>query len=122
LAELRQKMAEKRAKKAEEDAKEHKISETIRRKAGQVRRTIILQSFIPTFEKDLGQIKEELEKKQALKEAEQKKKGASGHILISSTSSMSHCTSRQDRGCPSQSRCQSPDRGRQKGTRREIRP
>ena len=65
MAELRQKMAEKRAKKAEEDAKEHKISETIRRKAGQVRRTIILQSFIPTFEKDLGQIKEELEKKEA---------------------------------------------------------
>ncbi|KAJ7173705.1 ubiquitin-related domain-containing protein [Mycena filopes] len=58
LADLRQKMIEKREKKAIEDAKEQKISETIRRKAG----------------KDMGQIKEDMEKRQALKEAEQKKK------------------------------------------------
>ncbi|KAJ7035569.1 ubiquitin-related domain-containing protein [Mycena alexandri] len=58
LAELRQKMAEKREKKAIEDAKESKISETIRRKAG----------------KDMGAIKEDMEKRQALKDAEQKKK------------------------------------------------
>ncbi|KAJ7089846.1 ubiquitin-related domain-containing protein [Mycena belliarum] len=58
LAELRQKMIEKREKKAIEDAKEQKASETIRRKAG----------------KDLGQIKEDMEKRQAMKDAEQKKK------------------------------------------------
>ncbi|KAJ7708813.1 DNA-binding protein [Mycena rosella] len=58
LAELRQKMIEKREKKAIEDAKEQKVSETIRRKAG----------------KDMGQIKEDMEKRQAMKDAEQKKK------------------------------------------------
>ncbi|KAJ7132325.1 ubiquitin-related domain-containing protein [Mycena epipterygia] len=58
LEELRQKMIEKREKKAIEDAKEQKVSETIRRKAG----------------KDMGQIKEDMEKRQALKDAEQKKK------------------------------------------------
>ncbi|KAJ7497953.1 ubiquitin-related domain-containing protein [Mycena galericulata] len=58
LAELRQKMIEKREKKAIEDAKEQKASETLRRKAG----------------KDMGQIKEDMEKRQALKDAEQKKK------------------------------------------------
>lgn len=36
IAELRQKMTAKRAKKAEEEAKEHKINENIRRKAGKV--------------------------------------------------------------------------------------
>ncbi|KAJ7777421.1 ubiquitin-related domain-containing protein [Mycena metata] len=58
LAELRQKMTEKRERKAIEDAKEAKISETIRRKSG----------------KDMGAIKEDMEKRQALKDAEQKKK------------------------------------------------
>ncbi|KAJ7885982.1 ubiquitin-related domain-containing protein [Mycena leptocephala] len=58
LAELRQKMAEKRERKVIEDAKEQKASETLRRKAG----------------KDMGAIKEEMEKRQALKDAEQKKK------------------------------------------------
>ncbi|KAJ6474682.1 ubiquitin-related domain-containing protein [Mycena vitilis] len=58
LADLRQKMAEKREKKAIEDAKEHKASEALRRKAG----------------KDMGSIKEDMEKRQAMKDAEQKKK------------------------------------------------
>ncbi|KAJ7272704.1 DNA-binding protein [Mycena haematopus] len=58
LAELREKMAAKRANKAIEEAKELKINETIRRKTG----------------KDMGAIKEEMEKRQALKDAEQKKK------------------------------------------------
>ncbi|KAF7357039.1 hypothetical protein MVEN_01040700 [Mycena venus] len=58
LAELRQKMAEKRANKAIEEAKEAKANETLRRKTG----------------KDMGAIKEEMEKRQALKDAEQKKK------------------------------------------------
>lgn len=60
LAELREKMAIKRAKKAEEEARENKVNEAIRRKAG----------------KDLVQIKEDLKLKQAMQEAEQKKRGA----------------------------------------------
>ncbi|KII86020.1 hypothetical protein PLICRDRAFT_165647 [Plicaturopsis crispa FD-325 SS-3] len=58
LAELREKMAIKRAKKAEEEARENKVNEAIRRKAG----------------KDLVQIKEDLKLKQAMQEAEQKKR------------------------------------------------
>ncbi|KAG5653611.1 hypothetical protein H0H81_011983 [Sphagnurus paluster] len=58
LAELREKMAQKRALKAIEDAKEQKATEALRRKAG----------------KDMNQIKEELKVKQALQEAEQKKR------------------------------------------------
>ncbi|KAJ7355800.1 ubiquitin-related domain-containing protein [Mycena albidolilacea] len=58
LAELREKMAAKRATKAVEEAKEAKANETLRRKTG----------------KDMGAIKEEMEKRQALKDAEQKKK------------------------------------------------
>ncbi|KAJ7230668.1 ubiquitin-related domain-containing protein, partial [Mycena pura] len=58
LAELRQKMEEKRQKKAAEEAEERKAGEQLRRKAG----------------KDLGQLKEDMERKQALKDAEQKKK------------------------------------------------
>ncbi|KAF7289462.1 hypothetical protein HMN09_01340200 [Mycena chlorophos] len=58
LAELRAKMAEKRANKAIEDAKEAKSSEMLRRKAG----------------KDMGALKEEMEKRQALQDAEKKKR------------------------------------------------
>ncbi|KAJ7065282.1 ubiquitin-related domain-containing protein [Mycena amicta] len=58
LAELREKMAEKRAKKAIEEAKESKTSEAIRRKAG----------------KDMGAVKDEMEKRQAIQEAEKKKR------------------------------------------------
>ncbi|KIM25401.1 hypothetical protein M408DRAFT_331168 [Serendipita vermifera MAFF 305830] len=58
LAELREKMAEKRAKKSVIDAEEQKANEALRRKAG----------------KDAGRIKEDLQLKEALKEAEQKKR------------------------------------------------
>ncbi|KAF7317778.1 hypothetical protein MKEN_00865600 [Mycena kentingensis (nom. inval.)] len=58
LAELRAKMAEKRGLKAIEDAKEAKESEKIRRKAG----------------KDIGALREEMEKRQLLQEAEKKKR------------------------------------------------
>ncbi|KAG6879933.1 hypothetical protein C0992_009289 [Termitomyces sp. T32_za158] len=51
-------MAEKRARRAVEDAKEQKASEALRRKAG----------------KDMNKIKEELKLKQAQQEAEQKKR------------------------------------------------
>ncbi|KAM6497236.1 Ubiquitin-related domain containing protein [Amanita muscaria] len=58
LEELRDKMAEKRAQKAAEEAKEHQANETLRRKAG----------------KDMNKIKEDLKLKQALQEAEAKKR------------------------------------------------
>jgi len=58
LIELRAKMAEKRSHKAEEELKEQKASENIRRKSG----------------KEMNQFKEDLKVKQAMKDAEQKKK------------------------------------------------
>ncbi|KAJ7582285.1 hypothetical protein C8J56DRAFT_957469 [Mycena floridula] len=58
LAELKEKMTEKRAKKEEERRKEDKINEAIRRKAG----------------KDLNKMKEELQAKEVLKEVEAKKR------------------------------------------------
>ncbi|KAF8720831.1 hypothetical protein AX14_010685 [Amanita brunnescens Koide BX004] len=58
LAELREKMAQKKVQKAEEDAKENKANEALRRKAG----------------KDMNKIKEELKVKQAMQEAEAKKR------------------------------------------------
>ncbi|KAF7309502.1 hypothetical protein MIND_00321000 [Mycena indigotica] len=58
LAELRAKMVEKRANKAVEEAKEAKASEMIRRKAG----------------KDMGALKDEMEKRQAIQDAEKKKR------------------------------------------------
>ncbi|PPQ79630.1 hypothetical protein CVT25_003215 [Psilocybe cyanescens] len=61
LEELREKMTEKRSKKALEEAKEHKANEALRRKAG----------------KDMNKIKEDLQLKQAMKEAEAKKRGLS---------------------------------------------
>ncbi|KAK7062536.1 hypothetical protein VNI00_000024 [Paramarasmius palmivorus] len=58
LAELRAKMAEKRARKAVVEAEENKANEALRRKAG----------------KDMNKIKEELQAKEAIKEAEQKRR------------------------------------------------
>ncbi|KAH9991102.1 hypothetical protein BJV77DRAFT_1060790 [Russula vinacea] len=58
LAELRDKMSEKRARKAAEEAKEAKANELIRRKAG----------------KEAAQIKEDLKNKQILKDLEAKRR------------------------------------------------
>ncbi|KAF4569543.1 hypothetical protein EYR40_008520 [Pleurotus pulmonarius] len=58
LAELREKLAQKRALKAVEEAKEAKANEALRRKSG----------------KEMDQIKENLKVKQALKEAEERKR------------------------------------------------
>lgn len=58
LEELHQKLAAKRAVKAQEEAKEAKANEAIKRKQG----------------KDLNKIKEELKAKEMIKEAEQKRK------------------------------------------------
>ncbi|KAH9057437.1 ubiquitin-related domain-containing protein [Lactarius vividus] len=61
LIELREKMNEKRARKAAEEAKEAKANELIRRKAG----------------KEASQIKEDLKNKQILKDLEAKRRGSS---------------------------------------------
>ncbi|KAH0836830.1 ubiquitin-related domain-containing protein [Lanmaoa asiatica] len=58
LAELRAKMAAKRAVKSEQDAKEAKANENLRRKQG----------------KDMNKIKEELKAKEIVKEAEQRRR------------------------------------------------
>ncbi|KAK4687826.1 UBX domain-containing protein 1/4, partial [Tremellales sp. Uapishka_1] len=58
LADLRKKLAEKRARQAGEQAKENKANESLRRMAG----------------RDASKIKEDLEVKEALKEAERKKR------------------------------------------------
>ncbi|KAK1230912.1 hypothetical protein PQX77_005990 [Marasmius sp. AFHP31] len=63
LAELRAKMADKRAKKSVEDAADQKANEALRRKAG----------------KDMGKIQDDLKAKEAIKEAEQKRRGAQFH-------------------------------------------
>ncbi|EIW59780.1 uncharacterized protein TRAVEDRAFT_28791 [Trametes versicolor FP-101664 SS1] len=58
LADLREKLAQKRAVKAKEDAKENLANEAIRRKAG----------------RDINEIREEMQQKELLKEAEKKRK------------------------------------------------
>ncbi|KAJ3881561.1 ubiquitin-related domain-containing protein [Lentinula edodes] len=58
LAELRAKMAEKRSRKTIEEAAEQKANEQLRRKAG----------------KDLHKVREDLQAKEAIKEAQQKKR------------------------------------------------
>ncbi|THG96071.1 hypothetical protein EW026_g5690 [Hermanssonia centrifuga] len=62
LAELRDKMAAKRAVKAKEEAKEHKANEAIRRKSGKC------------DPKDINEIREELKQKEIIKEAEAKRR------------------------------------------------
>jgi len=58
LAELQKKLVEKRSKKTQEEIQESKANENLRRKAG----------------KDLNKLREEIQTKQALKEAEDKKR------------------------------------------------
>jgi len=58
LAELRQKLAEKRAKQSKEDVQANKANEALRMKAGQ----------------DVGKMKEDMEAKEAIKEADRKKR------------------------------------------------
>lgn len=80
LEELRQKMAEKRAKKAVEEAQENKVNDALRRKAGKVR-VVRLSDENPSliFGKDMNKIKEDLRLKEAIKEAQAKKRG---NILV----------------------------------------
>jgi predicted ribosome quality control (RQC) complex YloA/Tae2 family protein len=54
LAELRQKMAEKRERKTIEDAKEQKASETLRRKAGKVCLIRFISAALSTVSRTWG--------------------------------------------------------------------
>ena len=84
-------MAEKRAKRTLEEAQENKVNEALRRKAGKVRVICLCDSEIFTNfgGKDMNKIKEDLKLKEAIKEAEAKKRGiylcwrTSDHLLIS---------------------------------------
>ena len=85
LAELREKMTEKRARKAAEEAKEVKANELIRRKAGKVRTLLDRappssptdQSLLTHHQQEASQIKEDLKNKQILKDLEEKRRGSS---------------------------------------------
>ncbi len=79
-------MAAKRAVKAKEEAKENKANEAIRRKAGRVRRSPFeLPSMpndvsicvYPACVQDIQEIREEMQQKELLKEAEAKRRGMS---------------------------------------------
>lgn len=77
MIELREKMAAKRAIKEKESMKESKISENIRRKAGKVRRPFHDFPYLTSDSlQDMGKIKEDLQLKEANKEAAQKKRGS----------------------------------------------
>ena len=74
LADLHEKMTLKRAFKAAEEAKEAKVNELIRRKAGKVR--FKLEPYPPsskqieahTYQQEAAQIKDDLKNKQILKD------------------------------------------------------
>lgn len=77
-------MAEKRALKAAEEAKEAKANELIRRKAGKVRSekkkldpSPISNRGSRTFEQEAAHIKEDLKNKQMMKDIEAKRRGSS---------------------------------------------
>ena len=66
LAELRQRLAQKRAAAGKEDEKANKANEALRRKAGQ----------------DTGKVKADMEVKEAQKEADRKKRGQFGAVRV----------------------------------------
>lgn len=75
LAELKAKMAEKRAKKSVEEEQERKANEDLRRKAGKVRIMVPRDSILSWCYQDSTKIKQDLQLKEAMKEAEQRKRG-----------------------------------------------
>lgn len=77
-------MAEKRSKKAEEEAKEHKANEVLRRKAGKVWSSTSYCTILTFHIKDMAKMKEDLQLKEALKEAEAKKRG-NGTVSLQSS-------------------------------------
>lgn len=73
-------MAAKRAAKAVEDAKEAKANELIRRKAGKVRpHNTCSLSFSQELGQDINQLREEIQAREARKEAEAMKRGIHDH-------------------------------------------
>ncbi|SRR5258708_4967350 len=93
LVELQDKMAEKRALKAAEEAKEAKANELIRRKAGKVSpiHHQANQSLLThTYRQETAQVKEDLKNKQLLKDLEEKRRGSSHFPLSSPSLLLSH--------------------------------
>lgn len=69
-------MAEKRAKKAQEEVIENKANQALRRMADKVRHEKTLSDTPDNvWSKDLNKIKEDMKEKEAIKEAEQRRKG-----------------------------------------------
>jgi UBX domain-containing protein 1/4 len=75
LAELKAKMAEKRAKKNVEEEQERKANEDLRRKAGKVRIIVPSNNILSCCHQDSTKIKQDLQLKEAMKETEQRKRG-----------------------------------------------
>ena len=73
-------MAEKRTKKAIDEAKEAKANEQLRRKSGKVPGSFALRGvdadFRVSFE-DIGQLRDDIKAKESLKEMEKRKQGES---------------------------------------------
>ena len=86
LAELKEKMAAKRAAKAKEDAKADFANEAIRRKAGRVRVHVSVclaesqTEYAMPFQ-DINAVREEMKQKELIKEAEKKRRGKPCHSL-----------------------------------------
>jgi hypothetical protein len=125
LTELRDKMGEKRTKKAAEEAKEAKANELIRRKAGKVR-------TIPTFlqtatdtahhRQESAQIKEDMKNKQILKDLDAKRRGSCFRPVPSIIKKLTRrkIPSFRKGGREEGPRCdQGTDRSRQAGARAE---
>ena len=88
LSELRQKLDEKRARKKEEELKEQKVNENLRRKAGKAgypSHTVAHTRVLEKISQDLNKLKEDIKVKQALKEAEDKKRGALVRVFLDDT-------------------------------------
>ena len=89
-------MAEKRARKAAEEAKEAKANELIRRKAGKVRLKTgpypppNNQLWLTHIEQETAQMKEDLKNKQILKDLEAKRRGPSHSSSSSLTPSLTY--------------------------------
>lgn len=92
-------MAEKRSRKAEEEAKEAKANEQIRRKAGKLSCVLELKPFLNLsyFMQELNKLKDDVKLKQALKDAEDKKRGTIISTIRPCALTLDH---RENRRCP----------------------
>jgi hypothetical protein len=91
-------MAEKRSKKNIEEEQDRKANEELRRKAGKVRIMVPSDNVLSWCYQDSTKIKQDLQLKEAMKEAEQRKRGK-GTVETRDCSYLEKC--RQDRRCES---------------------